>query len=74
MCSLDVIDLYKKGYSIDFIINKYYEMSKAENKIIKFTNKNILLINNIRKNEIRGKVYKIIFNYNKKLGVSKQPD
>lgn len=34
MCDKDIVDLYKKGYSVDFIINKYYSSKRVENKII----------------------------------------
>lgn len=65
MTEKDVIGLYKEGRSIDYIIDKYY---KEACKPIKVTNTcrgvNMYIRDvTIKKGNIRGLIYNIIYNY-----------
>lgn len=60
----EIIDLYKKGFSLDYIINKLYYIKKRENKIINLEMKKIILItNDFTKRNAKEEVYKIIYKY-----------
>lgn len=62
--SKDVIDLYKQGYSIDYIINKFYRLEKRENKVINLKMRKIIMItNNVTKENMRTKIYNILYGY-----------
>lgn len=62
MTSEKVIDLYKQGYSIDYIVNQYYLSKKNENKIINLKSKRIILLEcYTKKSDVRGEVYRIIY-------------
>ena len=62
MDRIDVLNMYKKGYSIEYIINKFYNTEKAKNKLINTTNKKIIIINTpIKRSEVKGQVYRIIY-------------
>lgn len=62
--SKDVIDLYKRGYSIDYIINKFYRLEKQENKVINLNMRKIIMItNNVTKENMRTKIYNILYGY-----------
>lgn len=64
MCKEDIIKLYKRGYSLEFIINEYYRSKKAEDKIVNLKMKKLIIItNNFTKKEAREKVYKIIYGF-----------
>ena len=62
MTSDNIVDLYKQGYSIDYIVNKYYHSKQNDNKILNLRTKKIILIeNHTKKSDIRGEVYRIIY-------------
>lgn len=64
MTSENVLRLYKQGYSIDYIINQYYLSKKKENKIINLRTRKIILVETrVKKSDVRGEVYKIIYAY-----------
>lgn len=59
-----IIELYKKGYSIDYIINEYYKSQVKSNKLINLQTRRIILIEkHVNKSDVRGEVYKIIYSY-----------
>lgn len=59
-----IIELYKKGYSIDYIINEYYKSQVKSNKLINLQTRRIILIEKyVNKSDVRGEVYKIIYSY-----------
>lgn len=63
----DVVKMYKKGYSIDFIVDRFYRDFKRETKVINARHKKIILIeNDINKGKIRHSVYEILYKFNKK--------
>lgn len=62
MENADIIRLYKQGYSIDYIVNQYYISKKNENKIINMKARKIILLESyIKKSDLRGQVYRIIY-------------
>lgn len=65
MDSRDVIGLYEKGYSIDYIVNELYRSKKKENySFYNYNNKKVLIcFKDITKGQCRGEVYKILYNY-----------
>lgn len=64
MCDKDIVDLYKKGYSVDFIINKYYSSKRVDNKIINTQMKKIIVVtNDFTKKNSREHVYKTLYNF-----------
>lgn len=67
MTSENILDLYKQGHSIDYIIQQCYRSKTRENKIINFQTRRIICIqNDIKKSDVRGYVYKIIYSEIKK--------
>lgn len=59
----EIIELYKKGYSIDYIINNYYRSKKQDTKVINAQMKKIILItDDFTKEQARSEVYKTIYN------------
>lgn len=67
MSDNEIVDLYKEGYSIDYIINRVYYSVKRENKVINLKMKKIILItNNFTRINAKEKVYKVIYDYVKK--------
>lgn len=60
-----IIDLYEKGFSINYIIDDVYCRKKAQNySFYNFGNRKVLICtNNISKAQCRGEVYKILYNY-----------
>ena len=50
MKNADIIDLYKKGYSIDYIIDKFYKDKR----------KNIVNKNDLKKDIVRKEVEEVI--------------
>lgn len=67
MDSRDVIELYEKGFSIDYIINEFYRSKKKDNySFYNFDNRKVLIcFNTVKKKECKGEVYKILYNHNK---------
>lgn len=64
MSDNEIVDLYKEGYSIDYIINQLYYEKKRENKIINLEMKKIILItNDYSKRNAKEEVYKIIYEF-----------
>lgn len=64
MENVQIIELYKKGYSIDYIINEYYKSQVESNKFINLQTRRIILIEkHVNKRDVRGEVYKIIYSY-----------
>lgn len=62
MNNLDILEMYKNGHSIDFIVNTYYLSQKRENKVMNaYTRQIILIKNNVSKKDARSHVYKIIY-------------
>lgn len=68
MDSSEIVVLYKKGYSIEYIINEYYQKKKRGTiKIINCPNgRKIILNENITKEKCKGEVYQILYNHIKK--------
>ena len=59
-----IIKLYKKGYSLEYIINQLYYERKRENKVINLEIKKIILItNDYTKKNAKEEVYKIIYEF-----------
>lgn len=59
-----IIKLYKKGYSLEYIINQLYYERKRENKVINLEMKKIILItNDYTKKNAKEEVYKIIYEF-----------
>lgn len=65
MDSNEIIVLYKKGHSIEYIINEYYKKKKKDTiKIINCPNgRKIIVSNNITKKGCKGEVYQILYKY-----------
>ncbi len=59
----EIIKLYEQGHSINYIINKCYKADLRENKVINLHDKRrIIVINNkILKDNVRGRVYRLIY-------------
>lgn len=59
----EIIKLYDQGHSINYIINKCYKADLRENKVINLHDKRrIIVINNkILKDNVRGRVYRLIY-------------
>lgn len=59
----EIIKLYDQGHSINYIINKCYKADVRENKVINLHDKRrIIVINNkILKDNVRGRVYRLIY-------------
>ena len=69
MNRLDVVEMYRQGYSINYIVNKFFNSEKFYSKIINTTNKRIIIINSpIKKGDIRAQVYRIIYEEKKQKG------
>ena len=60
-----IINLYEKGFSINYIIDEMYYRKKGQNySFYNFGNRKVLICtNNISKAQVRGEVYKILYNY-----------
>lgn len=60
-----IVSLFKKGFSIDYIIDDIYYKEKAKNySFYNFGNRKVMICtNNITETKIRGEVYKILYNY-----------
>lgn len=68
MSDKEIISLYKKGYSLNNIVNRYYCIKRKENKIINLGMKKIILVtNDFTKKQAKEKVYKVIYNFVKKV-------
>lgn len=68
MSDKEIISLYKKGYSLNNIVNRYYYIKRKENKIINLGMKKIILVtNDFTKKQAKEKVYKVIYNFVKKV-------
>lgn len=68
MSDKEIISLYKKGYSLNYIVNRYYYIKIKENKIINLGMKKIILVtNDFTKKQAKEKVYKVIYNFVKKV-------
>ena len=66
MKSEEVVNLYKRGHSVDYIINQYYKKVNKKDRIIKLNNRRILFVDEkITKNKCREIVYKILYKLNK---------
>lgn len=65
MDSRDVVDLYKKGFSIDYIVNEFYRSKKVENySFYNFNDKKVLIcFKDTTKAACKGEVYKILYEY-----------
>lgn len=60
----DIVELYKKGYSIDYIIESYYRYkTKYDLPNIQKNNLIILRKKSISKEDSKKKVYEEIYNY-----------
>lgn len=60
-----ILELYEKGFNVDYIINDIYYRNKAQNySFYNFGNRKVLICtNNVTKAKIRGEVFKILYNY-----------
>lgn len=65
MDSKDVVYLYKKGHSVNYIVNEFYRSKRKDNySFYNFNNKKVLIcFKEITKTQCRGEVYKILYNY-----------
>ncbi len=64
MPKLDIVELYKQGYSIDFIIDTYYKHKTRNDKPNeKIGNCILIKRKSITKDESKKKVYQEIYNY-----------
>lgn len=65
MDSSEVIVLYKKGHSIEYIINEYYNKKKKGTiRIINCPNgRKIIMNDNITKEGCKGEVYQILYKH-----------
>lgn len=64
MPELNIVDMYKKGYSIQYIIDSYYRAkTKFDDPIIKKGDLFIIKKKSITKDECKKQVYKEIFEY-----------
>ena len=66
MDKFDVVDLYKKGFSIDFIINAYYKYKKNNSKdVVSYLNNKILIIKSdgVTKTKCRAFVEQCLYEY-----------
>ena len=62
----DIIELYKKGFSVDFIINAYYrDKKKNSNDICSYFDNKILIIkrNGVKKIDCRNYVENCLYDY-----------
>lgn len=64
MTSKDVVDMYKKGYSIDFIVDTFYNY-KTKNDMPNHKFKNTFIITNksTTKNNVRKEVEDLLFKF-----------
>ena len=68
MSDEEIINLYKEGFSLKSIVNRYYYIKRKENKVINLNMKKIILItNNFTKKDAEYKIYKVIYNFVKKV-------
>jgi len=60
----NVVEMYKKGYSIDFIIDSYYKWKTKDDKNI-YRQGDIFILKrkSITKEESKKEVYREIYNY-----------
>lgn len=59
-----IIELYNKGYGLEYIINQLYYEKRRENKVINLEMKKIILItNDYTKKNAKEEVYKIIYEF-----------
>lgn len=66
MTSLDIVKLYEKGYSIDYIVNVYYrDKKKNSNDVVSYLDNRILIIkrDTLKKSDCKHDVEKFIYNY-----------
>lgn len=63
MDSKEIVSLYEKGYSIEYIINYYYKKKKRGTiRVINCPNgRKIIMNENITKESCRGEVYQILY-------------
>lgn len=61
-----IIDMYNKGYSINCIVNEVFRRSNYGNKIYNnYANRIIVLRPYVKKEDVRGRVYSVIYDYKK---------
>lgn len=61
---INVVDMYKKGYSIDYIINEYYKFkTRYDNPNKKIGNLVFINKKSITKEDSKKEVYEEIFNF-----------
>lgn len=66
MDSSRVVELYKRGHSVDYIINEYYRSVNKNNRVTKLKSGRIIYIEDrIKKSKCREMVYKILYKLNK---------
>lgn len=64
MSDLDIVELYKKGYSIDSIIDTYYKWkTRNDRPNEKIGNVIVIKRKTITKDESKKKVYQEIYDY-----------
>lgn len=61
-----ILDLYKKGFSINYIVNEIYREEKIRNCFCYYNTegkKVLVLPDNMTKEKIRNKVYNTLYNF-----------
>lgn len=61
MNSSDVLEMYKKGYSIDYIINQYYKCKIKDDKSnYRIGNKFVIIDKSVKKENVRKEIEELI--------------